>query len=519
MAERLLKSTATVGSITLISRILGLIRDLVFATFFGASGAYDAFILAFKIPNFLRRMFAEGAFAQAFVPLLSEYKTTQNAQEEKAFIDHAFGALAGVLIAVTALGVCLAPVLIVIFSPGFLETPDRYDMAVGLLRITFPYILFISLTALAGGILNTYGVFSVPALTPVLLNLSLITAAMGLSTFFDPPAKALAWGVFIGGGLQLLFQIPFLLRLDKLPRFKFNLRHPGIQRMFKLMAPALVGASVMQVNLMVDTLFASFLPQGSLSWLYYSDRLLEFPIGIFGVALATVVLPHLSKAFASKQSEQFSNSVDWALRWSVLGGLPCAVGIGVLAQPILITLFVHGEFTGFDAWMAAKSLWAFSFGLLWFILVKVLVSAFYAQQNTRFPLKVALWAMGANVVLNALLIYPLAHAGLALASGISAWFQAGILLWALRKKKAYRPMGHWRLFLLRVVLANVSMIWVLFHFNPSIVNWTQAPLGVRVTQLTALIVAGALTYAGVLWGSGLRKKHLELVSPSGSSVG
>ncbi|MGD9592284.1 MAG: murein biosynthesis integral membrane protein MurJ [Candidatus Berkiella sp.] len=434
MANKLFKSTAIVSFMTFMSRIVGFIRDMVMASVFGASPGMDAFLLAFKIPNFMRRLFAEGAFSQAFVPVLSEYRTNKTPQEVKSLVDNVFGALTVVLILVTIIGVVCAPILVWLFAPGFDTKDPRFSMATHLLQITFPYIFFISLTAFAAGVQNAHGKFAIPAFTPVLLNLSLIIAAFFCSTYFVEPIYALGWGVMVAGIAQLLFQAPFLSKLALFPSFKLNWQSPGVKRVLTLMTPAIIGASVMQINLLVDTIFASFLPVGSLTWLYFSDRLLEFPIGMFGVALATVVLPHLSQQYAKSSHTGFSASVDWALRWILLIGIPCTIGLVMLSGPMLATLLQYGEFTPHDVIMASRSLIALSLGLVFFLAVKVLVSAFYARQNTKLPVKIAIVAMIANVVFNGLLIGPLAHAGLALASTLSSVINVSLLLFVLLKE-------------------------------------------------------------------------------------
>lgn len=512
MANQLLKSTTLVSLMTFFSRIVGFIRDMVIAQLFGAGAGIDAFLLAFKIPNFMRRLFAEGAFSQAFVPVLSEYRTRESQQSVKELVDKVFGALGIVLLIVSFLGVVGAPWFIRLFAPGFDSTDVRFGLACHLLQLTFPYILLISLTAFAAGIQNTYRQFAMPAFTPVLLNVSLILAAWFLSPYFKEPVEALAWGVLLAGISQLCFQIPFLAKLALLPSPKLDWHDSGVKRILRLMVPALIGASVMQVNLLVDTIFASFLPVGSLTWLYYSDRLLEFPIGIFGVALATVVLPHLSEQYAQNSHRGFSASMDWALRWILLIGVPATIGLTLMAGPMLAALFQYGRFSAHDAIMAARSLTALSLGLVCFLAVKVLVSAFYARQNTKFPVKVAIFAMLANVVFNALLIGPLAHAGLALASTLSSMINVLVLLYALLRQKIYIPLSGWSSFALRLVLANSMMAGMLWWFMPPMADWLEWSAIMRAMNLLMLMGAAALTYFGSLFITGLRIGHLKLQS-------
>lgn len=495
---------------TFVSRVVGFIRDMTLAHLFGASAGIDAFLLAFKIPNFMRRLFAEGAFSQAFVPVLSEYKTRQEQVVVKDLVNNVFGALAAVLAFVTLLGMLFAPFFIWLFAPGFDGKDERFPLACHLLQLTFPYIFFISLTAFAAGIQNAYRQFAMPAFTPVLLNVSLIGAAIGLRHYFKVPVEALAWGVLAAGILQLLFQVPFLFKLKLLPKPCLNWQHPGVKRILTLMVPALIGGSVMQINLLVDTIFASFLPVGSLTWLYYSDRLLEFPIGIFGVALATVVLPHLSQEYAERSYTRFSASVDWALRWILLIGIPATLGLMLLTGPLMATLFQYGKFTANDTLMAAKSLMTLSVGLVAFLAVKVLVSAYYARQNTRFPVKVAMFCMLINIIFNAVLIGPLAHAGLALASSISSFCNVIILLIALLKQKIYIPLPGWQSFSLRLLLANGLMATMLWRFTPELDEWLEWGMVSKFSLLFSLIALAGLTYFAVLWLSGLRYAHMRL---------
>ena len=451
------RSLAKVGSNTLLSRILGFVRDLVVAHTFGANAGTDAFFVAFKIPNFLRRLFAEGAFAVAFVPVLTEYKERRSFAELKRFVDHVAGTLGAVLLAVTLAGVLGAPVLAMIFAPGFIGSAGKLDLAVDMLRLTFPYLLFISLTAFAGGILNAHGRFGIPAFTPVLLNVSLISSALWLAPQMDRPIMALAWGVLLAGILQLLFQFPFLRRIRLLPRFVFAPKDDGVRRIGRLMLPALFGVSVTQLNLLLDTLIASFLVSGSISWLYYSDRLMEFPLGILGVGLATVILPNLSKKHATESPEGFSHVVDWALRWGLLLGLPSAVGLFVLAGPMIATLFQSELFDATDVAMSRQSLMAYSLGLLSFILIKVLAPGYYSRQDTRTPVRIAVIAMVANMVMNIILVFPLAHAGLALATSLSATLNAFLLYRGLRREGVSQPEAGWPLLIRRGVLASAVM--------------------------------------------------------------
>ena len=516
MSDRLLRSTVTVGGMTFLSRILGLVRDVVLARFIGAGMGADAFFVAFRIPNFLRRLFAEGAFSQAFVPVLSQYKTEASHMEVKRLVDHVSGWLGGILFLVTLICVIAAPVLVMIFAPGFLDDGPKYDLTVQMLRITFPYILFISLTALAGGILNSYGNFGVPAFTPVFLNLSMIGAAIWLAPHMDQPVTALAWGVFIAGVAQLAFQLPYLRRLKLLPRPRLTGHDEGVKRIRGLMLPAIFGSSVAQINLLFDTLIASFLVTGSVSWLYYSDRLVEFPLGVFGIAVATVILPNLSQKHAQASPEAFSHTLDWALRVVVIIGAPATIGLMILAGPMLTAFFQYGEFSGHDVRMATMSLVAFSFGLLGFIFVKVLAPGFYAQQNTRTPVRIGIIAMVTNMGLNIIFVVamnmleiPGSHAGLALATSLSAFLNALLLYRTLLKQGVYRPQAGWRHLMLQVLFASALMALLLWFGSGDVAQWAEWRWYVRIMHLALWVCLGALVYFVCLRFAGLRLHDMK----------
>jgi len=496
---------------TLASRILGFLRDLVLAQLFGANALTDAFFVAFKIPNFLRRLFAEGAFATAFVPVLTEYRARGDARELRDFIDHVAGSLGLVLLGVSAIGVLAAPLVVGLFAFGWVmgEQHEKLALTADMLRLTFPYLFFISLTAFAGGIMNAWNRFAVPAFTPVLLNLSLIGCALWLSPLMDQPIVALAWGVLIAGVTQFVFQLPFLARLDLLPRPRPGLDHPGVRRILRLMLPALFAVSVTQINLLLDTVLASTLVTGSISWLYYSDRLMEFPLGVLGVALGTVLLPRLSRERAEQSSAEFDRTLDWGLRMAVLFGLPAAVGLAVLAGPVISALFQSDVFSGEDVLMARRSLMAYAVGLPAFILIKVLAPAWYAHQDTRSPVRIGVIAMLMNMVFNLMLIFPLQHAGLALATSLSAWLNAALLGRGLYRRGWFRPAAGWGRFLGRVSLACLPMVLVLRFGAGDTAGWLMATRMQRVFDLLLWVPAGALAYFGALFASGLRPAHLR----------
>lgn len=496
----LLRSSAVVGSMTMISRILGLIRDVVIAVFIGATANADAFFVAFKVPQFLRRLFAEGAFSQAFVPVLAEYKERGPQAAVQELIDRVSGVLGGSLLLVTGLMVIGAPVVTAVFAPGFIGDPVKYGLTADMIRITFPYLFLISMTGFCGAVLNSYGRFAVPAFTPVWLNLSLISAASLAAPLFEEPVFALAWGVFLAGIVQLLFQLPFLYQLKLVPHPVWDSQHEGVRQIMKLMLPALFGVSVSQINLMLDTILASFLPTGSISWLYYSDRLTELPLGVFGIAIATVILPSLSRQRAGDSGEQFSETLDWAIRSVLWIGLPASVGLVLLAEPILITLFEYGALEPGDVAMSALSLRAYCLGLLAFMLVKVLAPGFYARQDMRTPVRIGIKAMIANMVMNLLFVIPLymiwniGHMGLALATSVAAWLNAGMLLQTLRREGIFHFQPGWFRVLVRLLGATAAMAGILLWLMPEAAQWHDWDWWQRSVELTLLVAAGILVY-------------------------
>ena len=510
----LLRSSALVGSMTMTSRVLGLLRDIVIAAFVGASANADAFFVAFKIPNFLRRLFAEGAFSQAFVPVLADYKQDGSVAAVKALVDRVAGVLGGTLLLITTVTILAAPLVTAIFAPGFVSQPLKYELTSEMIRITFPYLLLISMTGFCGAILNSYGRFAVPAFTPVFLNLSLIFAATVAAPWFDEPVFALAWGVFLAGVIQLLFQLPSLYRLDLVPRPIWDTRDEGVRRILKLMVPALFGVSVSQINLLLDTVLASFLPTGSVSWLYYSDRLAELPLGVFGIAIATVILPNLSAHRAADREGQFSLTLDWAVRCVLLIGVPAAVALMLLAEPILITLFQYGALTPDDVTMAALSLRAYSLGLIAFMLVKVLAPGFYARKDTATPVKIGIIAMAANMVLNLLFVLPLmyywniGHLGLALATSVAAYLNAVLLLRGLRRAGVYQFQPGWQRYGVRLLLATAAMAVTVWWLAPETrPGWPGTGSAGRWRSRWS--VAGVLAYLLAHLLLGTRLHHLR----------
>jgi putative peptidoglycan lipid II flippase len=502
----LLKALAAVSSLTLVSRILAFVRDVLIARVFGAGAATDAFFVAFKLPNLLRRLFAEGAFSQAFVPIFGEYKSRRGHDETKLLVDHVTTMLALILFVVTIIGIVAAPILVYISAPGFAKEPDKFDLTVQLLRITSPYIFFISLVAVAAGILNTYNKFWVPAFAPVLLNLCFIGGALWLAPYFDPPILVLAWAVFVAGFVQLAFQIPFLKKIGMLPRIRFSLRDEGMWRVIKQMGPAVFGVSIAQLSLIINTIFASFLVAGSVSWLYYADRLMEFPTGLLGVALGTILLPSLSKLHASNNTVEYSRMLDWGLRLTCMLALPAALALGMIAVPLLATFFQHGAFGMHDVLMSRNALVGYSAGLIGLILVKILAPGFYARQNIKTPVKIGIVTLFATQAMNVLFVFGmhLQHAGLALSIGLGACLNSAILFYYLRKHGIYQPEPGWLKFFAKLALALAALALTLWFGMGSEQHWFVARGWARILHLAALVAGGVLVYFAVLFALGFR---------------
>ena len=509
MNHKLFKSTLIVSSMTFISRLLGFMRDVMLAMVFGASPAFDAFVIAFRIPNFMRRLFSEGAFSQAFIPVLAEYRIHLPQKEIHQFINAITGSLGVALLIIVAVTEIISPLIIMVFSPGFVRDPIRLTYAIYMLRITSPYLLLVTLTAFSGSTLNTFNQFAVPAFTPVLLNVTMITVTWLWIPYTSTPIYVLAWSVLIGGFLQLIIQLPFLHRLGFLPIPKWQWRDPGVIRVLKLMVPALFGVSIAQVSVLIDNFFASFLAAGSISWLYYSDRLTYLPLGVIGVSLATVVLPNLSRHHSSKSTSAYSATLDWALRMAVLIGIPATVALFILAGPLLATLIYHGAFMAHDVLMTRKSLWAFSVGLPGFILVKILASAFYSRHNIKTPVKIAIISIGTNLILNILFIHSLTYTGLALATSLASTVNAGLLLYFLLQRSIYKLTPNWPKLIFRLVVANFVMGFIIFWFSGDIGRWLVWSAGERIWHLLGVILLGFFTYLVTLWILGLRFSDLQ----------
>ncbi|MBS1159941.1 MAG: Virulence factor MVIN-like protein [Proteobacteria bacterium] len=509
----LLRALATVSGMTLLSRILGFVRDFVIARAFGAGLATDAFFVAFKLPNLLRRMFAEGAFSQAFVPILGEYKNQRGEADTRTLVDHVTSILSMALFAVTALGIAIAPLLVWVSAPGFTAEPGKFELTVTLTRITFPYIIFMSLVALSGGILNSWSRFAVPAFTPVLLNLTFIAMALLAAPYFHPPVLALAWAVFIGGLLQLAIQIPALKQIAMLPRPSIDWRaawgDPGVRRITRLMGPALIGVSVSQISLIINTIFASFLETGSVSWLYYADRLMEFPSGMLGATLGTILLPSLSRYHASENHLEYSKLLDWGLRLTLLLAAPAALGLAILGVPLIATLFFHGAFAVNDVFMTRQALVAYTVGLTGLILVKVLAPGFYARQNVRTPVRIALISLLATQFMNLAFIGWLHHAGLALSIGLAACLNATLLYRGLRRQGIFIPQAGWLAFTLKLGMAMATMGGALYFGMGEEADWLHGGTMARIIHLSWLVPLGAIIYFATLWLLGFRLRDFK----------
>jgi putative peptidoglycan lipid II flippase len=494
---------------TLASRITGLVREILMANYFGAGLAFDAFVVAFRIPNLLRRLFAEGAFSQAFVPVLGEHRARAGDEATRVLAGKVLGALTAGLFVVTAIGMIAAPAVVWLSASGFAADPDKFALTAQLVRICFPYILFVSLVSFAAGVLNTWGAFKAPAFTPVLLNLSFIAFAILVAPQLERPVLALAWAVFFGGLAQLLFQLPFLARIRMLPRPRWAPHDPAVRRILRLMAPAALGVSVAQVSLLINTQIASWLGDGPVSWIYYADRLMEFPSALLGVALGTVLLPSLVRHHAAQDPVAYSRLLDWGLRITLLLAAPAAVALGLLAVPLVATLFWHGEFSRMDVLMTRNALIGYAVGLIGIILVKILAPGFYAKQNIRTPVKVAIATLVVTQLLNLLLVPWLRHAGLTLAIALGACFNAGWLWWLMRRSATYRPEPGWAAFLVKLAVALYMLGGALWYSMGSEASWFEIAGAARVAKLALVIAAGTVAYFASLALMGFRLRDFS----------
>lgn len=521
MSKKLLRSGIIVSFMTLLSRILGLVRDIVVATLLGSGVAADVFLFANRIPNFLRRLFAEGAFSKAFVPVLAEYNAENDLNKTREFVAKVSGTLGVLVSIVTLIGVIASPIIAALFGTGwFLDwlsggaNAEKFTQASLLLKITFPYLWFITFVALAGAVLNTLGQFSVMAFSPVLLNVAIIGVAIIGAPYFSSPDLALAWGVFLGGLLQFLFQIPFLKREGLLVKPQWAWHDPGVKKVRSLMIPALFGVSVTQLNLLINQIIASFLVTGSISWLYYADRLIEFPLGLFGIAISTVVLPSLSRIAKQKdldslqRNQQFERTMDWGVRMVLLLGIPAMIGMLVLAAPLVMTMFMRGKFQFSDVIAASQALSVMCFGLISYMLINVLANGFYAHQNTKTPVKIGIIAAACNIVFG-LLAIPFGYLGLAMASALSAAVNAGLLYRGLAQRQIYRVTRHTAVFTLKLLLAALLMGGLVAYFSPSLSAWLSLSLWGKIHWLMWLIALAAVSYSATLVLLGIRKRDFK----------
>jgi len=513
--KSLLRSSLLTGSMTMLSRVLGLIRDIVLASVLGAGGAMDAFAIAQKIPNFFRRLFAEGAFSQAFIPVLSEYREKGTHAAVKELVDKVAGCLGSILLLVTVIGVLGAVGFAYIFGYGYADEPEKFSLLTDLVRITFPYLMLISLTGFAGAILNSYDRFAIPAVTPVFLNVFMIAAALLVADFFPNPAYALAWSIVAAGIFSLLFQLPFLRQIHLLPSPKLDWSHPGVKRILVLMTPALFGVSVSQLNLLLDSMIATMLGDGAVSWLFYSDRLVELPLGVFGVAIATVIMPGLSRLSATQSGEKFSQMLDWAIRFVVLIALPATLALIILAEPILYTLFYHGEMKQSDILMSSYSLKAYALGLFAFMLIKVLVPGYFARQDMKSPVRIGIIAIFANILMKPLVVIPLVmlwgmgHVGLAFTTAMAAYVNAWLLYRGLRKSEVYSPASNWPALWLRYGAANLALVAVLTGFLLLWNIWPEWSALERILRLMVICVVGFVVYLLMLFAVGVRLRDFK----------
>ncbi|AOA56983.1 murein biosynthesis integral membrane protein MurJ [Acinetobacter larvae] len=508
------RSTFIVSAMTMLSRVLGLVRDMVLLNVFGAGKDFDTFVVAFRIPNFFRRLFAEGAFSQAFIPVLTEYKTQKLHAEVQILISRVFGCLLLTMSLLTLVAMIAAPVIIYVYAPGFHDNAAKFDLAVSMFRLTIPYLMFMSLTAFASSILNSYGSFSTPAFAPVLLNIAMIAGAWWLAPHMAEPIQALGWAVVAAGVLQLAIQIPELWRKKLLIPPKIDFKHEGVDRILKLMLPALFGVSVTQINLLLNTIWASFMQDGSVSWLYSAERMTELPLGLIGVAIGTVILPSLSMRQAEQDQAKFKAMLDWAAKVIVLVGVPASIALFMLSTPIIQALFQHGEFTLRDTQMTALALQCMSAGVLAFMLIKVFAPGFYAMQDTKTPVRVGLMAVAANAILNVIFIglfkligWEAEHMALGIASSGSALVNAGMLYYYLHRRNIYRFGRHWKKLFVQFAIANITMALALYYA----LTWydTQAAQWLRIIEVVIFCIVGAAAYGIALLVTGFRPRHLK----------
>ena len=513
---KLLNSTIIVSSMTLISRIFGMLRDIIFARFFGVSVIMDAFIVANRIPNMLRRFFGEGAFNQGFVPVISSYKENKNHKEVKVLVDSVAGTLGLILFIVSLIGVIFSPIFISIVAPGFIGEDGRFDLSALMLKFTFPYLMFISLTAFSGSLLNTYGKFAVPAITPVILNIVLIIFVVVISPKLNEPGMSLAYGVFFAGLIQLFFQLPFLSKINLIPRPRWNYHHEGIKRITNLMGPALFGSSVSQVNILVSGIIASLIGTGKISLLYYSDRIMELPLSLFGIAIATVTLPYLSRLYSRNLIDKFSDALYWSIKIALIFIIPASVGIFILAEPIIAVIYFGGAFDQIDVRLTSLSLSIFSIGLIGFSFVKILSPAYFAREDTKTPVKIGIICVAINLILGSGFVFYLqkinfeaTHVGLASSISIAALMNAGLLFLGLKRNKILNNFKTSKIFFIKLCLANIVMLAFLVYTKQSLIWWLAMHAMERAIWLLMIILASMFLYFVTLSILGIKIKELK----------
>lgn len=508
------RNAAVISGMTLLSRITGLIRDILIARVFGVSGDTDAYYVAFRLPNLLRRLFAEGAFQQAFVPMLADVRSTRSPHEAKSFIDEVASLLAFVVLVVSILGVLAAPVLVWVIASGLTEEPTTFDTAVQLTRYMFPYIFFMSMVALSSSILNTWKHFAIPAAVPILLNLSLITATLFIAPHLERPIFALAIGVMSGGFLQLFVQIPQLVKLGLFPRFINPMtaaKDPSVRRVLKLMVPSLFGVGVAQISILINTNIASFLQEGSVTWLAYADRLMEFPTALLGVALGTVLLPSLSAAFSKGLKERYNALLDWGLKLVAAFAIPAAIGLAMLGEGLVAVLFQSARFNANDVFQTSTAVLGYSCGLIGLVGIKILAPGFYAQKDIKTPVKIACTALVVTQIFNLVNVPLFSHAGLALSVGMGACFNAAVLMLTLRKRGVFTPLFGWKKLFIAIFAGTVLLVvylGVIQHY----VAWTELTCAwiLKVGLILAVVVGAAVLYLGTLAAFGYRISDLKV---------
>lgn len=500
----LLKSLISVGMMTLMSRILGFVRDVLIASIFGASIFTDAFFISFKIPNLLRRIFSDGAFAQSFIPVLMEYKNNKNHKYVQDFVSSLSSFMIFFLFIITILGMFFSQFIISISAPGFEKLPEKLILSANLLTIMFPYIFLISLSSLFSSILNSWNYFSIPAFSPIFLNISIIIFSIFFSSFFHPRILSLAWAVIIGGLIQFFYQIPFLYKINMLVIPNFHWNNIGLLRIVRKMGTAILGISANQISLIMNTIFSSLLNAGSISWIYYADRLIEFPVGILGVSLSTILFSSLTKNYKNGIKSEYKKLLNWGFRISIILSLPSAVIIFLLAKPIIIVLFQYGKFTDFDVLMTENALKLYSFGLVSFILVKILASAFYAREEVNIPMKISLLTLLLTQLMNPLLIFYFQHAGLALSISISGWINFLLLYWKLYRRKIICFKYSELIFIVHVILSTLVMIIILFFILHMMPMWNIGSFLNKVVRLFCVLLISGITYLFMLNVLGVR---------------